>query len=63
MLFLRDGAFEVVGIDLVAGVETLKVKHRLDHVLEHSAKRAWAAKTPASFGNLRIRESFDGFRD
>jgi len=34
MLFLRDGAFEVVGIDLVAGVETLKVKHRLDHVLE-----------------------------
>jgi hypothetical protein len=32
LLFLRDGAFEVVGIDLVAGVETLKVRHRSDHV-------------------------------
>src|SRR6267142_628199 len=32
LLYLRDGAFEVVGIDVVAGGENVKVQPRHDHV-------------------------------
>jgi hypothetical protein len=67
MLYLRDGAFEVVGIDHVAGVETLKVQRRLEHGWEHLRNKADGpsdrAAKPTTPALLEIIGLIDGDRE